>query len=146
MRKLLSSRTELRYKNTDLLLFIARFDGRAFFYLVSVSTSAEVESHFSQEKCQNCHSSSGLLMSRLAVVAKGTPVVLRQNVGALSRSSASRDGESGIIGKQNLYYAIWFTKTLFQPNRSDSPRIHFFSRRNVLVQKIVITAWRFSKK
>ena len=36
-----------------------------------------------------------------AAKAKGTPVVLRQNVGALSQSSASRDGESGIIGKQN---------------------------------------------
>ena len=50
-------------------------------------------------------------MSRLAVVAKGTPVEFRQNVGALSRSSASRDGESGIIGIQNLYYATWFIKT-----------------------------------
>ena len=67
-------------------------------------------------------------MSRLAVVAKGTPVVLRTSVGALSRSSASRDGESGIIGIQNLYYATWFTKTPFQPNHSDSPKIHFLSR------------------
>ena len=87
--------------------------GELLFCLAGFSTSAEVDSHFSQEKCQNCHSSSGLLMSRLAVVAKGTPVVLRTSVGALSRSSASRDGESGIIGIQNLYYAAWFTKTPF---------------------------------
>ena len=89
-----------------------------------------------QKKAKTLHSSSGLLMSRLAVVAKGTPVELRQSARTLSRSSASRDGERGIIGKQNLYYATWFTKTPFQPNHSDSPKIHFLSRELFLCRKL----------
>ena len=60
---------------------------------------------------------------------------------ALVDRPLTRDGESGIIGIQNLYYATWFTKLIIYKNtiltncHFYAPKIHFFSTELLLCRE-----------